>query len=73
MSFWGLLLFKTLHWEQLLFKPPQVNSLEGPLIQNLLFKIHLGLDTSERMREKEKAKELNLNKSTGYCGPAANI
>lgn len=68
----GSLLFKTLHWEQLLSEPPQVNSLEGPLMQNLLFKIHLGLDTGERKRE-EKAEELNLNKSTGYCGPAANI
>lgn len=57
MSFGGgLLLFKTLHWEQLLFKSPQVNSLEGPLIQNLLFKIHLGLDTSERKREKREGR-----------------
>lgn len=46
---------------------------KGPLIQNLRCKMYLGMDTSERKREKEKAEELNLNKSTGYCGLAANI
>lgn len=42
-------------------------------MQNLGCKLLLVLGARKRKREKEKAEEPNLNKTTGYPGPAANI